>query len=227
MTRRASRPLSRRAQSAKSAEARVGRPINRAAVVDAELRRLATRVETDFLEICELVEEVRREGFHARFGFVDVERYLEDRIGLSYRSVARRLAAAKAVRALPAPDQDDAKNQLAALGASKAAVLAPALQQDPAGWRDWVKKAATESVEGLQRKVTTALGLKARGQSTDAPGARWLAYTLNQVPPETREEVEAVFKLGATVAESDNAVQVFLCMVREVKVEWDHRGVTA
>lgn len=220
---RKKRPLSKRAQSAKLATAIMGRPVNRAAQVDAELRQRATRLETDFFAICDLVEEVRAESYHARFGFVDVERYLEDRIGLSYRSIARRLGTAKAVRGLPERDRPEATARLAALGATKAAILAPALKQDPDGWRDWTKTAATESVDGLQQKVTTALGLKARGATLDAPGARWLAYTLNQVPPDTREEVAAVFTLGETVAESDNAVQVFLCMVREVKVEWDHK----
>lgn len=216
------RPLSKRAQSAHRATAVVGRPVPRAAQVDAELRQRATRLETDFFVICELVEEVRAESYHARFGFVDVETYLEQRIGLSYRSVARRLAAFKAVQALPPAEQAAAKTELAALGAHKAAVLAPALKQDPDGWRDWTKKAATETVDGLQKKVTTALGLKARGPSTDAPGARFLAYVLTQVG-DAREEVEEAFQLGMKLAQSEHAVAVFISLCREVLPDWRAR----
>lgn len=196
--------------------------MNRAAQVDAELRQRAARLETDFFRIVELVEEIRAEGFYARFGFADVESYLEQRIGLSYRSVARRLAAVKAVQALPLADQDEAKAQLAALGASKAAVLAPALTKDPHGWKDWAKQAAAESVTDLQAKVSRVLGLKPRGPAPDAPGAKFLAYVLTQVG-DAREEVQETFELGMKLAQSAHAVAVFISLCREVLPDWRAR----
>lgn len=213
--------LSARARSTRRAAAIVGRPVNRAAIVDTELRRLSTRIESDFFAVCELVQEAIDGAYYARFGFADAERYLEDRLGLSYRSVRRRLAVLDAVRALPAKDQEDAKTQLAAVGSHKAAALAPALRQDPQGWREWVKTAAAETVEAVQGRVTRALGLKPRG-STETPGSRFLAYVLNQVG-DARDEVEETFRLGGQLARSDHAVAVFISLCREVLPDWRAR----
>lgn len=201
----------------------VGRAGNRAAVVDAELRRYAKHIETDFLAVCELVQEVMTEGYYARYGFVDAARYLEDRLGLSYRSVRRRFAIVEALRALPAGEQPAAREMVAGLGAMKASVLAPALKSDPTGWRDWAKKAAAESVEALQARVTTALGLKPRGAESPTPGARWLAHTLNLIDGEDagkRAEVEEAFQLGYRIGRTDNALRVFLQLVEECIQEW-------
>jgi hypothetical protein len=201
----------------------VGRPGTRAALVDAELKRHATRIERDFLTVCELVQEVITEGYYARYGFVDAERYLEDRLGLSYRSVRKRVAALEAIRSLPATERESARQAIAEVGATKASILAPALKQDADGWRDWVKHAATETVEDLQSRVTTALGLKARGPAPEAPGAKFLAYVLNQVG-DAREEVMEAFELGMRLARSDHAVAVFIALCREVLPDWRARA---
>lgn len=196
----------------------------RALVVDAELRRLSGTIERSWLEVYELAEEVRREGYHARFGFADPEAYLETRCGLAYRSLAKRKAVAAALTALPAADQAEAREKVAALGANKAATLAPALRSDPVGWRHWVATAAEETVDRLQDRVSRTLGLKPRGAQPPAPGARFLAMVLNQCPPEARDEVAEVFALGGRIAGTDNAVMIFLHMCHEVRVEWAHKG---
>jgi hypothetical protein len=190
--------------------------IPRHEVVDQELRQRATRIETDFLTLCELVQEVADGAFYARFGFQDLDGYLEERIGLSYRSVRRRLTVLEAIRALPPADQDAAKVSLAALGASKAAVLAPMVKRPGVDWRTWAETAASTPVASLQAQVSRELGLRPRG-AADAPGTRFLAYVLNQVPPDVREEVQVVFDAVAEVAGSTNAVEHFLLILAEAK----------
>jgi len=69
------KPLSKRAESSKKAAAIVGRPVNRAAIVDAEIKQLAARVEVDFYAICERVIEARDGKYYERLGFLEIPAY--------------------------------------------------------------------------------------------------------------------------------------------------------
>lgn len=199
-----------------------GRPGNRAAVVDAQLRERRGRLEAEFFAICDLVQEAIDGAYYVKFGFPDIDAYLRDAIGLSWRSIRKRLAPLEAVRAsLPAGEQDAAKVALAKVGAEKSAILAPAIRQDPGGWKDWAQKAERETVAALQARVSTALGLKSRGAAPDLPGSRWFTHTLNLIEdPGKRAEVEEAFTLGKQLAKTDNALGVFLRLVEECIQEW-------
>ena len=197
----------------------------RATVVDAELRERSTRLESDFLAIVELVIEARDGQYYTRFGFVDLAPYLEARLGLSARSVLRRVGAVEALLTLPAGVQQQARAAMAAVGATKAAILTPAIRRDPAGALDWLQHAAAEPAERLQERVSRALGLKPRG----VPPAEDLVlrFLLNQCPPEARDELAAVLALGKVIAGTDSTMAVVLNMARECRVEWDHRAATS
>jgi hypothetical protein len=97
------------------------------------------------------------------------------------------------------------------------------LRAKPETWRAWVARAAESTVEAIQERVSLALGLKPRGH-VDAPGERWYRRLLRDVPPDAREEVEAVFAAGARLAETSNPMAVFLAMVKECSVEWASRA---
>lgn len=193
-------------------------------VLDLELRQRARAIELDFLGFCDVASEVISEGHYARFGFADPAEYFERRIGISsYRTLRRHMSVLEALASLPEPVQIEAREALAELGINKSATLAPAIKQAPDSWRAWVTVAAAVTVEAIQERVSRALGLKPRGH-IDAPGERWFRRLLKDVPPDAREEVEAVFAAGARLAESHNPMAVFLAMVRECAVEWTSRG---
>lgn len=148
----------------------------------------------------------------------DFADYCETRLGLSYRTVARRLAVLRSLWALPAAERAPATTALAQIGWAKASVLAPVLRELPATWREALAGAEEVGVEVLQERVSKALGLHPRGAT--APGWRWYRALLSGLPEETRGEVEAVFAVGFRLAETENPIQVFLSMIREVSVEW-------
>lgn len=174
------------------------------------------------MALCELVQEVIDGGYYAKFGFTDAETYLEERLGLSYRSIRRRLAVLEAVRRLPAKDQADAKAQLAAVGAHKAAIVAPALQQDAAGWRDWVKTATTETVEALQARVSRVLGHRPRGSGTDA-GERWYGTLLAGLPEDLQADTKRAFHLAAQALEktAPKPTECWAAIVHEFISTWE------
>jgi len=192
-------------------------------VLDLELRQRAREIEVDFLRFCDLAAELIADGHYTCFGYADPADYFEQRLGISYRSLRRRLTVVEALASLPEAVQDEAREALAELGSHKAAVLAPMLKAKPETWRAWVQRAAESTVEAIQERVSQALGLRPRGKP-DAPGERWYRRLLHDVPPDAREEVEAVFAAGARLAETTNPLGVFLHMVREVAVEWQQRA---
>lgn len=195
---------------------------DRAAVVDAELRQRARRLETDFYALSELVIEARDGQYFTRFGFLDLASYLEDRLGLSARSILKRLAPAEAVLGLPPALQDEVKDRLAQIGSTKAAILAPALRRDSERALEWLEHASADTVGQLQDRVSRTLGLKPRGPHV--PGDRFRRMVVNQVPVERRDQVEAFFEAGKRWIGTDNSVEVFLKAVEECAVEWQHRA---
>lgn len=194
--------------------------IPRHEAVDLELRQLAKRVETDFWAIVELCIEAQDGAYYARFGFVSLGDYLSERLRISYSSVMRRLRAVEAVRALPPEEHDRAREALTLVGATKAGIIAPIIQERPGEWQEWTERAIHETEEGLQAAVSVARGVKSRGHHE--PGARFLRMVLNQMPPDAREEVARVFTSGERKHGLNNPIEVFLRMVQEVAVEWQH-----
>jgi len=195
--------------------------------VDTLLRQSAQRLEMGFLDFCELAQEAIEGKYHERFGFVDAEPYFQDRIGCSYRSLRKRLAVLEGLRKLPAGQIEPAKLAIAAIGSHKSSILAPILGKDGQDWQTWVALAQEATEEALQDLVSSELGLRPRGLAK-APGERFLAFLVNSVPPERREQVEWVFKkLGAYSDPQNpwNSVAVFIQLVAFGEQELAGHGV--
>lgn len=183
--------------------------------LDARLRQAAKRLHLGAFELLEIIREAIDAKVHEHFGFQDANDYLLDRTGLTARTIYRQLAILDGLRALPPGDLEEAKGVLAELGSHRAAILAPALEKEPADWRDWAALARQGTEEALQEAVSSVLGLKPRGRA-GVPGERFLAFVLNQIPPERAEQTEWVFRHMASLGDPANPmsmVAVFLQLV--------------
>ena len=205
------KPTAKPSQPAKAAPA-----VPRHEEVDTLLRQHVKRIELGFFEFLELADEAISGKYHEKWGYVDAGPYFEERIGVGYRSLCRRLAVLEGLRALPPAEMPHAKEVLAELGAHRASILAPAFKQEPGDWREWVELAHGSTEDALQEAVSSALGLRPRGKA-GAPGERFLGYMLNAVPPDRREQVAWVFqemaKIGGDPGNKWSPLAVFLQLV--------------
>lgn len=195
--------------------------LSRPEVVDLELRQRAVRLEDDFLGFCELAREALDGKYYLDLGFPDFDTYAVERLGSSYRTLRRGLAALEAVRRLPPADQAPARQALAELGSHKSGALAPALT--PENWRDWVTRASGASVAALQAAVSAALGAKRRGRP--APDDPFLERLIRLLPEDVEDRVRAVFKAGQRQMETSGGVAVFLTMLDVFERDLGDQGV--
>ncbi len=181
---------------------------------DLKLKQLAQRIETDYLEFCALAQTAMADNWHQKFGYVDASAYFDERVGLSYRTVRRRLAVLEAIQRLPESEQAEAKVTMTALGAKKAGALAPLLGKPDLDWKVAATFAKGVNEAAVQSMVSEKLGHQHRGlTASQHPGERFLAYLLNVVPPDERERTEFVFQQLMKMAESRNAMAIFLVLV--------------
>lgn len=197
--------------------------------VDTLLKSHVKRIELGFFEFLDLADEAIEGKYYEKWGYVDAQPYFEERIGIGYRTLCRRMATLDGLRALPPADLPQAKDVLAELGTHRASILAPALKKEPADWREWVELARGSTEEALQEAVSSALGSRPRGKAS-APGEKFLAYLVNAVPPDRREQVEWVFqemaKIGGDPANKWSAMAVFLQLINFGENELAGHGIT-
>lgn len=184
-------------------------------IVDLALRQGASRLETDFFAFVRLAKECIDEGLWARFGFDGPAKYFEDRIGISYRSLTRRLSILEGIKRLPEAEQPDAEHALAELGSHKSGILARAFGRDGVDWRELVEFARRATEEAVQDRVSTETRAKPRGPASE-PGEKFLAYVLQHVPPDEVDFTRAVFDGLMALADSGrrNPLAAFLILVR-------------
>lgn len=195
--------------------------------VDLLLRQSAQRLEMGFLDFCELAQEAIEGKYHERFGFLDESGYFTERIGVPYRTLRRRLAVLEGLRKLPAGQIEAAKQAVAAIGSHKSSILAPVLGRDGQDWQTWVALAQEATEEALQDLVSSELGLRPRGNAK-APGEKFLAFLLNSVPPERRDQVEWVFRKMASLDDTANPLHpmaVFIQLTIFGEQELAARGI--
>lgn len=195
--------------------------------VDLLLRQSAQRLEMGFLTFCELAQEAIDGKMHERFGFVDEAAYFTERIGVSYRSLRRGLTVLEGLRKLPAGQIEPAKLAIAAIGSHKSSILAPILGKDGQDWQTWVALAQEATEEALQDLVSSELGLRPRGIAKP-PGKKFLAFLLNAVPPERREQVAWVFQRMASLDDTANPLHpmaVFIQLTIFGEQELAARGI--
>ena len=181
---------------------------------DLKLKQLAQRIETDYLEFCALAQTAMADNWHQKFGYVDASAYFDERVGLSYRTVRRRLAILEAIQRLPEGEQEEAKATMTALGSKKAGVLAPMLGKPDLDWKAAATFAQGVNEAAVQSMVSEKLGHPHRGLAASVhPGQRFFDYILNTVPPDERERTEWVFNQLMKMAQSHNPMAVFLVLV--------------
>lgn len=220
MTRRANLPAGQ-----KSAALRITLELEPHEALDLKLRQAATRIAQGFLDFVDLAAEAIDSKVYERFGFVEPARYLEERIGVSYRSVRRWLAVREGLLRLPPSDQPDARVAVAEIGSHKASALAPILGREGQDWREWIERAKTSTEEAMQSAVSTATGAKPRGPAS-APGERFLRFILANVPPDEHDRVARVFAALMKIGETDNAMAAFLALVSIAESDLAAQGVT-
>lgn len=199
-----------------------------------ELLARRDMAESSWLDFCEAAWHVIRTEAWVTAGYPDPVRFFEDRVKVSYRGLRRSLTIFEAVMALPPAEQEDAKTALVRIGKHKAAALAPlflnGIPDDdgtPAAapdWRAWTARAERLTEKALQAEVTEHLGHGRTPAAEETPGERFYAALRVYIPEDARAEVDEVFACGRRIAGTDNNVAVFLNLVREVHVEWEHRA---
>lgn len=194
---------------------------------DLKLRQAFSRSTTSLMEVAKCAYDVVEHQDYTKFGFADEIAYFNERHGGRYRTVQRLLAIYKSILGLPAEEQNAALAEVCDIGVHKAAIIVPALKKEPENWKGWVQEAKDLSEAALQEKVTGHVHARSRGlpEAGSQDGSRFLRYILNAMPDQDlKDEIEEVFHAGYVLAESKNAVAVFLAMVREVKVGWLQRS---
>ena len=183
--------------------------------VDLLIKSHAKRLHLGAFEMLELIREAIDCKFFERFNFADAAPYIESRTGLAYRSVMRQLQILDGLRALPPGDLEEAKGVLAELGSHRAAIVAPALEKEPADWREWAALARQGTEEALQEAVSSALGLRPRGKA-GVPGEKFLEMIMNRIPPDRHAQTRWVFTEMGKLGDPQNpmnSVAVFLQLV--------------
>ena len=194
---------------------------------DLKMRQLAQRIETEYLEFCALAQTAMAENWHLKFGFVDASDYFEQRVGLSYRTLRRRLTILESIQRLPEAEQTEAKKILTEIGPKKAAAIAPMLGKPDLDWRAAADFAKGVNESAVQSMVSEKLGHPHRGlPASQHPGARFYAYILNLVPPDERERTQFVFDELLKMAGSHNPMAVFLVLVGLGEQELAAHGIT-
>ena len=194
---------------------------------DLKLRQLAQRIETDYLEFCAVAQTAMAENWHQKFGFVDAGDYFDQRVGLSYRTVRRRLTILEAIQRLPEGEQEAAKVTMTELGSKKAAVLAPMLGKPDLDWKAAATFAKGVNEAAVQSLVSEKLGHPHRGLPAGVhPGQRFYEYLLNTVPPDEQERTKWVFDQLMKMAGSHNPMAVFLVLVGLGEQELGAHGIS-
>jgi hypothetical protein len=184
--------------------------------IDARLLLFARGVLEAFLEFVKAASQAYKEKVWEHFGYSDPESYFTERIGIKPRTFARFVRIQDMLERLPEDDRAAATEKVATIGSHKAAIIAAAVERDPACFDAMVKDAEQMTEEALQERVNRTLGLRARGGPTDGgePGERFLRFILNAVPADQRDFVEKVFVGIQREAEVRNPMRAFLLLVQ-------------
>lgn len=194
---------------------------------DLKLKQLAQRIESDYLAFCALAQTAMLENWHQKFGYVDASTYFDERVGLSYRTVRRRLVILESIQRLPEAEQAEAKAIMTELGSKKAGALAPLLGKPDMDWKVAATFAKGVNEAAVQSMVSEKLGHQHRGlTASQHPGSRFYEYILNIVPPDERDRTKFVFDELLKMAGSHNAMAVFLVLVGLGEQELAAHGIT-
>lgn len=179
--------------------------------------------ETCWLDLCEVAYRVIAAEAWTSVGYVDATRFFEDYVHVSYRGLRRSLTIFEGFQALPEADREEAKDALVRIGRHKAEVLVPILKDRSIDWRPWAERAGRLAEDALREEVNAVTGNGRATPPADKPGEKFLRALLVYVPDDAKAEVEEVFALGRKLW-GENNVNVLLSLVREARIEWEHRA---
>jgi hypothetical protein len=192
--------------------------------VDRRLRDVADRTSRTFMDMARVAAEAVDIKVWERFGYVSVDLYFQERIGVAYRTLKRWLQADAGPERLPAEERGEARAKLAKLGVHKAASLGPVFGRPGVDWREQVAFAEQATSAAVQARATDITGNPPRGIS-QAPGASFLRYIVNQVPSSESDHVAAVFAALMKFADLKHPMAAFLMMVAFTEDELGHHGI--
>jgi len=183
--------------------------------IDARLQRLARGALDIYLDFAQAVRDAYDEKIWEHFGYSDPEHYFVERIGIKPRTFRRFLRIHDMLGRLPTDERAAATEKVAKIGSHKAAIIAAAVEREPARFNALVEDAEQMTEEALQERVNQALGLPARGGPSDGgePGERFGRYLLNVVPADRRDQVEWVLNTIQKDGGYRNYVAAFLDLV--------------
>lgn len=191
--------------------------------LDLALRQAHQRGEAYLFSLLSLVEQAHALRAHEHFGFANAAEYLQDRLGQSHRSVQRLQALVAALLRVPEADRESARADLLGLGLARAAIVAPALGREEIDWPALVQMANASDIEAVQSHVSSLLGIERRKAIRPArDGIR--RVLLDRLPPDVRDEVDEVFSVLMTEAETTSEEAVVIWMVRLVRKELEAMG---
>lgn len=194
-------------------------PLDPDAALELEAQQATQRMNHCHMEAAEVYWRIVNEKLWERRGYADGPQYFEDRIGIAYRTAQRAVAIWEAHLALPEGDQRiAARSALEQIGVHRAAIIAPAIKEQPTEWQKWTETARTHSQEALQEQVTNARGIPSKS-SRHSDDRMYHAF-LNQVPPDAREEFEEIFRAGSALAETKDFIVVTILAYRDAKANW-------
>lgn len=192
--------------------------------LDGELVASVRAISTEYMRFLDAAERVIRDKTYEVLGFEDVEDYFETHLGVAYRVVRKRLLINAALRRIPEKFRRQCYGQLVDVGVQRATIIAPVLGQH-GDWREWIRQAQDLGLADLQTAVNRVLrARKKKGETEPQPppmsaDAKWLAYTLNVLHPDARDEAEDVFAAGRSALETESNLQVLLVLIRSMAVE--------
>lgn len=144
--------------------------------------------------------------------------WCRERWGVEWAPLRRRLLVLRALELLPEAEQREAFAALMRLGEPRAAILAPAIREHSAQWRDWVDRGRHGTVAELRAAVLTARGLQV--PVTTRP---ILDYLLQRVPPSSRQEILETLELGRRVLGDVKPFGLVLAALAEARLAWARR----
>lgn len=194
--------------------------------VRQEIKQRMMKLEDDFLAVAELIEEAVEGRYYQSWrspshpqGYLDPEDYFRGELGVSPRTIWKRLAVLRAWRSLPPADAGQARQALAYIGPAKAAIIAPAIEQG-GDWKAWTDEAAETNEDALQAHISDSLGLKPRG-AVLAPGERVYRFLHAHMPDEeSRLLLEHFCLAGRKKTGSENFVGIFIAAMQECLGSW-------
>jgi hypothetical protein len=192
------------------------------------LTQLRFRMEPDRVLACELAWEIHAGAYWSQLQdsqghpYESEEAYFREVLGLSsWRTAYKRLAIGRMLMQFPESQRPLVRAAIADVGLAKATVIAPAIERS-GEWATWVELAKRLPTHTLQLRISEALQAHPRGYEPLPPGERFRRSVLSAMPDiEAMELVIRFFEVGARVADTDNAVGIFLAGCRECLADWE------